>query len=57
MITRLPDGDFECYDGYREWVENDKTVLRTVFENGTLENAEVFQAVRKRLYSEGVYKV
>ena len=51
-IKRMDDGNFQCFDGHKEWVPNDKTDLRTVFENSVLENADYFQTIRKRLYPE-----
>ena len=44
--------EFVCIDGYDEWVPNDETLLQTVFYNGDLCNADIFQTIRARLYPE-----
>ena len=43
---------YTCEDGFKEWVDDDKTVLRTVFKNGQFFNLQTFQQIRDNLYPE-----
>lgn len=43
---------YTCEDGFKEWVDDDKTILRPVYKNGKLINKMTFQEVRANLYQE-----
>ena len=43
---------FTCRDGFHEWVNDDDTLLLTVFEDGAMPKEQTFQEIRARLYPE-----
>ena len=50
VIWDMIDKTYRCSDGWDEWVEDEATVLKTVFKDGHLLNEQTFQNVRARLY-------
>ena len=43
---------FTCRDSFHEWVNDDDTLLLTVFEDGVMPKEQTFQEIRARLYPE-----
>ena len=43
---------FTCRDGFHEWVNDDDTLLLTVFEDGVMPKEQTFQEIRAHLYPE-----
>ena len=43
---------FTCRDGFHEWVNDNDTLLLTVFEDGAMPKEQTFQEIRARLYPE-----
>lgn len=54
MVHQKADGTYNCVDGYKEWVPDKYTVLKTVFKDGELFNLQTFQQIRTRLYPEAI---
>jgi nicotinic acid phosphoribosyltransferase len=52
-VTQYPvTGEFRCEDGYEQWVDEDKTALKTVFKDGNIVNEKTFHEIRATLYPE-----
>lgn len=51
QVIRLYRG-FTCYDEYDNFLEDNETHLKTVFENGKLLQEETFEEIRSRLSEE-----
>jgi nicotinamide phosphoribosyltransferase len=50
-----PDiGEYNCLDGFSEWVHNNETCLQLIFANGLCLNSQTFKEIRNRLYPEEV---
>jgi nicotinamide phosphoribosyltransferase len=50
MVYQESNGNYVCVDGYKDWVADKDTIMKTVFKNGELFNLSTFQDVRGRLY-------
>ena len=52
MVYKRDNGTYGCADGYKDWVADEETVLKTVFKNGQFFNLQTFQQIRANLYAE-----
>ena len=52
MVFKNADGTYNCVDGYKDWVADEDTDLKTVYKDGQLINKMTFQEVRANLYQE-----
>ena len=52
MVQKHPDGTFECIDGFSEWVDDNLTVMKTIYKDGQYYNQQTFHEIRATLYPE-----
>jgi nicotinamide phosphoribosyltransferase len=52
MVQKHPDGTFECIDGFSEWVDDNLTVMKTIYKDGQYYNLQTFHEIRATLYPE-----
>ena len=45
-------GTYTCEDGFKEWVEDAKTCLETVYKDGQIVKTEDIHTIRRRMYPE-----
>jgi hypothetical protein len=52
MVYQRDDGTYGCADGYKGWVADEDTILKTVFKDSQFFNLQTFQQIRANLYPE-----